>query len=94
MASMIMSTFMSFFPVWTTIFVIVGLYIFFFRIYVPYDKYRQKKKKEAKNSPQKQTPKKSAPTVSDQKQRDQLKALRKAGILSEEEYQKKKRGMH
>ncbi|MBD5154628.1 MAG: SHOCT domain-containing protein [Oscillibacter sp.] len=94
MASMIMSTFMSFFPVWTTIFVIVGLYIFFFGIYVPYDKYRQKKKKEAKNSPQKQTTQKSAPTVSDQKQRDQLKALRKAGILSEEEYQKKKRGMH
>ncbi|MBD5169625.1 MAG: SHOCT domain-containing protein [Oscillibacter sp.] len=92
MASMIMSTFMSFFPAWTTIFVIVGLYIFFFWIYVPYDKYKQKKKKEAKNSPQKQTTQKSTPTVSDQKQ--QLKALRKAGILSEEEYQKKKRGMH
>ena len=92
MASMIMSTFMSFFPVWTTIFVIVGLYIFFFGIYVPYDKYKQKKKKEAKNSPQKQTTKKSTLTVSDQKQ--QLKALRKAGILSEEEYQKKKREMH
>ena len=92
MASMIMSTFMSFFPVWTTIFVIVGLYIFFFGIYVPYDKYKQKKKKEAKNSSQKQTIKKSTPTVSDQKQ--QLKALRKAGILSEEEYQEKKRRMH
>ena len=92
MASMIMSTFMSFFPVWTTIFVIVGLYIFFFGIYVPYDKYRQRKKKEEKNSPQKQTNQKPAPTVSDQKQ--QLKALRKAGILSEEEYQKKKREMH
>ena len=94
MASMIMSTFMSFFPVWTAIFVIVGLYIFFFGIYVPYDKYKQKKKKEAKNSPQKQTTQKSTPTVSDKKQIDQLKALRKAGILSEEEYQEKKRGMH
>ena len=92
MASMIMSAFMSFFPVWTTIFVIVGLYIFFFGIYVPYDKYRQRKKEEAKNSPQKQTTQKSTPTVSDQKQ--QLKALRKAGILSEEEYQAKKREMH
>ena len=94
MASMIMSTFMSFFPVWTAIFVIVGLYIFFFGIYVPYDKYRQKKKKEAKDSPQKQTTRKSSPTGSDKKQIDQLKALRKAGILSEEEYQKKKREMH
>ena len=89
-----MSTFMSFFPVWTTIFVIVGLYIFFFGVYVPYDKYKQKKKKEAKDTPQKQTAKKSTPTVSDEKQIDQLKALRKAGILSEEEYQAKKREIH
>lgn len=81
MASMFISNFMMFLPETTKWFCIIGLAVFFFGIYIPYDKYKQKMKKAGKWPPR----------LFDRKPAEQLKTLREAGILSEEEYQEKKR---
>lgn len=90
MAGSLMSAFMSFFPQGTQWFCMIGLFLFFWGIYVPYDKYKKKKKKEGKWPPGlfEQKPVKKP---MDRRQAEQLKTLREAGLLSEEEYQEKKR---
>ena len=94
MAGSIISTYMMFLPETTKWFCLIGLFVFFFGIYVPYDKYKQKKKKNSNNPPQKQKPQKTITrgTAEDRrKQVEQLETLRKAGLLSEEEFREKKR---
>ena len=88
MAGSVISTFMSFFPQSTQWFCLIGLFIFFWGIYVPYDKYRQKKKKEGKKNP-KPSRKKLAKKPIDWKQVQQLDILKEAGLLTEEEYQER-----
>ena len=86
MAGSFISTFMSFFPQKTQWFCLIGLFVFFWGIYVPYDKYKQKKKKNAK--PPRQKPMKKSV---DWKQVEQLDTLKNAGLLTEEEYKEKMR---
>lgn len=90
MASMFMSNFMMLLPETTKWFCIIGLAVFFFGIYIPYDKYKQKMKKGGKWPPR-LFERKPVKEPIDRKQAEQLKTLREAGILSEEEYQEKKR---
>lgn len=84
MASMFMSNFMMFLPEKTQWFCAVGLAVFVFGIWIPYEE--RKKKKKPKN-PQKK-PEPVERIAEDRRKLEQLKALKKAGILSEEEYQK------
>ena len=97
MVGSVISTYMMFLPEATKWFCLIGLFVFFFGIYIPYDKYKQKKKKQAgKEPPQKQTTRKTAArgTADDRKkQLEQLETLRKAGLLSEDEFQEKKRNL-
>ena len=86
MAGSFLSTFMSFFPQETQWFCLIGLFTFFWGIYVPYDKYKRKKKKNP--NPPKHKPI-SKPV--DWKQMEQLDTLKKAGLLTEEEYREKMR---
>ena len=97
MVGSIISTYMMFLPEATKWFCLIGLFVFFFGIYIPYDKYKQKKKKQSRQEPsQNQMARK---TVSEaaandrKKQLKQLETLRKAGLLSEEEFQEKKRSL-
>ena len=89
MASMLISNFMMFLPETTKWFCLIGLAVFVFGIYIPYDKY--KKKREKKNPPQKQQTRTAAEDSGGRKRLEQLKTLRDAGMLTEEEYRKKKR---
>ena len=94
MAGSIISTYMMFLPETTKWFCLIGLFVFFFGIYVPYDKYKQKKKKNSNNPPHKQKPRKTITrglAEDRRKQVEQLETLRKAGLLSEEEFREKKR---
>ena len=97
MVGSVISTYMMFLPETTKWFCLIGLFVFFFGIYIPYDKYKQKKKKQAGKEPtQKQTTRKTAAggTAGDRKkQLEQLETLRKAGLLSEDEFQEKKRNL-
>ena len=88
MAGSFISTFLSFFPRGTQWFCMIGLFIFFWGIYVPYDKYKQKKKKEAKKSPK---PSRQRPVKEpiDRKKAEQLYSLKEAGLLTEEEYKER-----
>ena len=88
MAGSFISTFMSFFPQKTQWFCLIGLFVFFWGIYVPYDKYKQKKKKEELKNPK---PPKQKPVSKpvDWKQMEQLDTLRNAGLLTEEEYRER-----
>lgn len=91
MAGMFMSNIMMFFPEMTQWVCLIGLAIFVFGIYIPYDQYRQKKKWAGKN-PQRKQKASAAPEEfrNDRKRRqEQLKVLREAGILTEEEYREK-----
>lgn len=98
MAGMFMSNIMMFFPEMTQWVCLIGLAIFVFGIYIPYEEHK-KKKKQAKKSPvEKQEPRKPVSTGEsvdrmDRKRLNQLETLKKAGLLSEEEYQEKKRQM-
>lgn len=88
MVGSFMSTFLSFFPQNTQWFCIAGLAIFFFGIYIPFDKYRQKRKKAGKWPPKlfkEKPPKKQTGW----KQVEQLDHLKKAGVLTEEEYRER-----
>ena len=88
MAGSFMSTYMSFFPRGTQWFCLIGLFVFFWGIYVPYDKYKQKKAKEAKKHPK---PPKQKPVKKpvDWKKIEQLDHLKEAGLLTEEEYRER-----
>lgn len=95
MAGSFMSTLMMFFPQQTQWVCIIGLCIFVFGIYIPYEEYKKKKKQRQKNLPKKQEMEKhvSLRPADGQKQLEQLDTLKKAGLLSEEEYREKKRKM-
>lgn len=93
MADMIISTYMSFLPQNTSLFCCIVLAIGFFGIFIPYQEHKKKKRQAQKHSPKQAE--KPGQTVSEkpgtQKKLEQLKTLRTAGIISEEEYQEKKR---
>ncbi len=86
MAGMIFSTYAMFLPAGTVMACAIILCVGFFGIYIPYQE-RKKVKKTHK------VQKGSVKTEANHKKLDQLNALKKAGILTEEEYQAKKRGM-
>ena len=88
MAESFLSTFMSFFPQNTQWFCLIGLFVFFWGIYVPYDKYKQKKKGNKKDRP-KPSRQKPVKKPVDWKQVEQLDTLKDAGLLTEEEYQER-----
>lgn len=96
MASMIISTYAMFLPETTYLFCLVVLCVVFFGIFIPYQEHKKKKKQAQKCAPKQ--PDKPKHTISekseDRKQLEQLKVLKTAGIISEEEYQEKKRGLH
>ena len=87
MASMLLSNFMMFLPRQTQWFCLIGLGVIFFGIYIPYEEHKKKKKQKQKH--QQNNPEPVKPD--NQTKLEQLKALKKAGLLSEEEYQEKKR---
>ena len=91
MAGSLISNFMMFLPQQTQWFCIIGLAIFVFGIFIPYEEHKKKKKQNQKNSPQKKVQVRHTRPAADQTKLEQLKALRQAGLLSEEEYQEKKR---
>lgn len=88
MAGSFMSTFMSFFPQSTQWFCLIGLFIFFWGIYVPYDKYKKRKQKEERKNPKPPRHKPERKPV-DWKQVQQWDTLKDAGLLTEEEYQER-----
>ena len=90
MAGTIISNFMMFLPEKTKWFCLIGLCIFFFGMYIPYEE-RKKKKKQARKRAPKQAEYAAAEKSVSQKQLEQLKTLKTAGIISEEEYQEKKK---
>lgn len=90
MAGSFMSTLMMFFPQQTQWVCIIGLCIFVFGIYIPWEEHKKKKKKAKKTPPKEQKTYTAAEPSGDRKQVEQLKALRDAGILTEEEYQERK----
>ena len=93
MAGSILSTYMMFLPEKTKWFCLIGLCIFVFGIYIPYEEHKKKKKQAQKR--ERKPPQKPNRTASikagNQKKLEQLKTLKTAGIISEEEYQEKKR---
>lgn len=93
MAGTIISNFMMFLPERTKWFCLIGLCIFVFGIYIPYEEHKKKKKQAQKRAPKQ--PKMAKRTASEktgnQKQLEQLKTLETAGIISEEEYREKKK---
>ena len=91
MAGSLISNFMMFLPQQTQWFCLIGLCIFVFGIYIPYEEYKKKKKQKRKKNPQKQDMVRHTTPAGGQMKLEQLKALRQAGLLSEEEYQEKKR---
>ena len=93
MGGMIISTYMSLLPQKTSLFCCIVLCIGFFGIFIPYQEHKKKKQQAQKHSPkQPKTPKRiTSEKAGDQKKLEQLKTLRTAGIISEEEYQEKKR---
>ena len=93
MAGTIISNFMMFLPQKTQWFCMIGLCIAVFGIWIPYEERKKKKKQEQKKKPKKQEPAGYAGPEADKKKLEQLKTLRDAGILSEEEYLEKKRGI-
>ena len=92
MASMIISTYMMFLPQRTVFFCIIVLAVGFFGIFLPYQERRKKKQQTKKSAAKKpDAPKPAAGPPADKKRLEQLETLRKAGMLSEEEYQEKKK---
>ena len=90
MAGSILSTYMMFLPEKTKWFCLIGLFAAFW-LYVQYEERKKKKKQRQKNQPKNPEPVKRA--SEDKKKLEQLKALKDAGLLSEEEYREKKRGL-
>lgn len=93
MAGTLISNFMMFLPEKTKWFCLIGLCIFFFGIYIPYEEHKKKKKQTQKRAHKRsEMPERAASEKTvDQKKLEQLKTLKTAGIISEEEYQEKKR---
>ena len=93
MADMIISTYMSLLPQNTALFCCIVLCIGFFGIFIPYQEYKKKKRQAQKRAPkQPEKPGRSAAEKpGEQKRLEQLKTLKTAGIISEEEYQEKKK---
>ena len=89
MANMIISTFSMFLPQRTLMFCMIGLCIIFFGIYIPYEE--RKKNKKKKNQFRKQETERHTVPESEKRRLEQLKTLKDAGLLSEAEYQEKKR---
>lgn len=87
MASMILSAYTALLPTRTVTICAIILSIGFFGVYIPYQEHKKKGKQTRKSPPS------PAKTETDNKQLDQLNALKKAGILTEEEYQSKKRSL-
>lgn len=96
MAGMIISTYMSFLPQNTSLFCCIVLCIGFFGIFIPYQEHK-KKKQQAQKHPPKQ-PEKPTCTTSEkpgnQKKLEQLRTLKTADIISEEEYNEKRKKLH
>ena len=90
MAGTILSNFMMFLPESTKWFCLIGLCIFFFGMYIPYEEHKKKKKQARKREP-KQPAYTTAEKPVEMRQLEQLKTLKTAGIISEEEYQEKKK---
>ena len=88
MVSMLMSNFMMFLPETTKCFCLIGMFIAFW-LYVKYEEHKKKKKQQQKYRQQNPEPAKQTPE--DRRKLEQLKALKNAGMLSEEEYQEKKK---
>ena len=93
MAGTIISNFMMFLPEKTKWFCLIGLGVFVFGIYIPYEEYKKKKKQARKRAPKQSEMSERADfeKAGDRKQLEQLKTLKTAGIISEEEYQEKKK---
>ena len=93
MAGTIISNFMMFLPESTKWFCLIGLCVFFFGMYIPYEEHKKKKKQAQKRAPkQSEMPRHTtSETTGDRKKLEQLKTLKTAGIISEEEYQEKKK---
>lgn len=85
MAGMMISNFMMFLPEMTRWVCLIGLAVFIFGIYIPYDKYKQKKKQSRKTFSRPTRPKPVKKPV-DWKRVQQLDILKEAGLLTEEEY--------
>ena len=90
MAGTIISNFMMFLPEGTKWFCLIGLCVFVFGIYIPYEEHK-KKKKQAQKRVSKQPEYTTAEKSGNGKKLEQLKTLKTAGIISEEEYQEKKK---
>ena len=89
MVGSIISTYMMFLPQKTQWFCLIGLGIAIFGIWIPYEEH--KKKKKQKNQSKKQETARRTGLEADRKKLEQLKTLKNAGLLSEEEYLEKKR---
>ena len=93
MAGMIISTYMSLLPQNTSLFCCIVLAIGFFGIFIPYQEHKKKKQQAQKRAPRQ--PEKPTRTSSEkaggQKKLEQLRTLKTAGIISEEEYQERKK---
>lgn len=86
MAGMIFSTYTMFLPQHMAVACAIILCIGVFGIYIPWQEHKKKRKQKPKSPP-------SPHPASGKKRMEQLNALKKAGILTEEEYQAKKRGL-
>ena len=89
MVSMLISNFLMFLPektqwIYASVFAVIVC-----GIWIPYEERKEKKKQQQKY--RQQNPEPARHTAEDQRKLEQLKALKKAGMLSEEEYQEKKR---
>ena len=91
MASMIISTYMSFLPQGTYLFCCIVLCVGFFGIFIPYQEHKKKKKQAQKRTPKPPEKSKRIVKATDQKHLEQLETLKTAGIISEEEYKEKKK---
>lgn len=88
MASMIISTYTALLPQNTMIFCAIVLCIGFFGIYLPYQEHKKKKKRQPPSAPNR-----TATPKTEKRQLEQLKTLKDAGLLTEAEYQEKKRSL-
>lgn len=91
MASMVISTYLSLLPQNTVLLCCIVLCVGFFGIFLPYQERRKQQAQKRKPKPPEGGA--AAAEPSDKRRLDQLESLRKAGVLSEEEYREKKRKM-
>lgn len=89
MGGMMMSTFLMFVPREITFLFLVVCCVGFFGIFIPWQE-RKKKKSSPKSPPNTPVRANSGP---DPSKLEQLEALKKAGVLTEEEYRQKREEM-